>query len=387
MPGERALRIVVCGTDFGRTYLSALAARPGFELVGIMARGSERSHRCARHHGVPLYHTADDLPSTVDAAAVVVSAAINGGPGGAIARDLMAKGLHVLQEHPLDQQELAQCLRSARRHGVVYQVNSHYRRLPAVVRFLLASDRLLAHQKALHLDAQSSFLVLYPLLDILAGAVGTVRPFSVTGPATGPSMLRAVSGTLGGVPLTLRVQHQLDPVNRDNGAHLLHRITLYTEGGSLHLSGPDGPVIWNPRFYRPRDYADVVDVADSGDSGLDLPAFEVLDAPNGDQGGPVADTYRSVVGVRWPDAVGVALDEFRSAVLSDVDPLPRGQYHLALAQAAARVVECLGPPELMVTNPPDVAGAFAAVTGRDPTTGRAEAAKPALARPASAHLG
>jgi pyochelin biosynthesis protein PchG len=355
MPTQ-ALRVVVCGTDFGRTYLAALEQCPGFELGGILARGSDRSRRCAEHYGVPLYTAAGELPSTVDAACVVVGAGINGGPGGRLAQELMDRGLHVLQEHPLDQDELAQCLRTARRNRVVYHVNGHYVRLPAVARFVELSRRLRQVQQPRFVDAQGSFLVLYPLVEILASALAGVRPFDFSGPVTGPPLLRSLSGVLGGVPLSLRVQHQLDPVNRDNGAHVLQRITIFSDGGNLHLAGPAGPVIWSSRLHRPDDYAEVVNVAESADASLDLPTFQVL-YPS------TAGTQRHMVAQLWPEAVRAALGQFRAAIDSGEDPLPAGQVQLALTQVTREIVARLGAPELLPTGPPDIARAYAAVTG------------------------
>ena len=104
-------KVVVCGTGFGRVYLQALrlAGMP-FELVGIMARGSARSRACAAHYDVPLCREVDELPDGTELVCVVVSSRINGGRGAELAQSLMARGVHVMQEHPLDEFELADCL-------------------------------------------------------------------------------------------------------------------------------------------------------------------------------------------------------------------------------------------------------------------------------------
>ncbi|NUT35311.1 MAG: Gfo/Idh/MocA family oxidoreductase [Hamadaea sp.] len=337
------MRIVVCGTDFGRIYLSALTATLGFELAGIVARGGERSHRCAKEYGVPLYTSVAEVPDDVRAACVVVGARINGGPGGVLARELMARGIHVLQEHPLGEDELAECVRDARRHGVVHHVNSHYVHLPAVAAFVDAARRLRAQGEVIGVEAQTSFLVLYPLLDILATALGRLRPFDV-GDAGGPALFRVVTGVVGGVPLALRVQNQLHPGDRDNGAHLLHRISLYTPGGHLHLADAAGPVTWHSRLHRPADYATSVTVGQSADPDLDLPLGRAVH--------PAAASHREVVGTLWPAAVRTALRHFRDAVLEGVDPMPHAQYHLALARATKRITDRLGPPELVTGTAP-----------------------------------
>lgn len=353
MPGRR-LRVVVCGTDFGRTYLSAVRRSDDFELVGILARGSARSRGCATHYGVPLFTEPDELPPAVDAACVVVGAAINGGAGGHIARALMDRGVHVLQEHPLDPAELAQCLRAARRNRLVYQVSCHYADLPAVSSFLEAGRRLLQVQRPRFVDAHGSFALLYPLVDVMAKLLGRIRAFDFSAPAAGPPVLRSLTGVLGGVPVALRVQQQMDPVNSDNGGHVLQRVTLCTDGGNLQLSGPAGPVVWSSRFHRPDDYADVITVDDSADESLDLPAFRVLQPS-------FAVTHRHVIGGQWPDAVGAALDRFRSAIHRGQATPSEGQYHLGLAEVTRQIVAALGPVELVPTDPPEAGLAFATV--------------------------
>ena len=357
-------RVVVCGTGFGRTYLAGVAGLAGrgepVELAGVLARGSARSQQCARHYGVPLYTDVDQLPAGIEIACVVVSAGINGGRGAELAQRLMARGVHVLQEHPLHQAELAECLRQARRHGVVYHVNSHYVHVASVATFVRAARRLLAGQRPVFVDALTSFQVLYTMVDLLGQALGGIRPWSLAvAPAPGgaPEVLRSVSGSLGGVPATLRVQNQMYPEERDNGAHVMHRVTLATEGGDLLLANTLGPVLWNPRLHMPADYQEAVTVAASTAAHLDLPGATVL-------GPSRLPSHRQVIGQEWPAAAGRALLELRQAVLDGADPLPRGQYHLALCRLVAEVTGQLGRPEVRATGAPRIVEA-AALVGAD----------------------
>jgi thiazolinyl imide reductase len=352
-------RVLVCGTGFGRTYLAALR-RPGmpFELCGILARGSDRSRACARHYQVPLFTDIDQIPSTVDIACVVVNAAINGGPGARLAQDLLARGAHVLQEHPLHATELAECLRQARRTGRIYHLNTHYVHVPAVAAFIRAARRLLPAQAPVFVDAVTGFQVLYTLVDILGRALDGLRPWSLAvQPGVAGEVLRAVHGTVAGVPTTLRVQNQLDPAARDNGAHVMHRITLATEGGNLLLANTHGPVLWCPRLHMPDGYADVVDVADCPDEALDLPAALSVTG-----GGP--PTHRDAIGAEWPRAAATALLDLRRAILAGEDPLPNGQYQLAVARLVADLTGQLGRPELVAAGRPRIVQA--AGLARDP---------------------
>jgi pyochelin biosynthetic protein PchG len=343
-------RVVVVGTGFGRVYLSALrrAGMP-FELVGIVARGSARSRACAGAYEVPLYTALGQLPAGVDVACVVVGSGINGGRGAELAQELMARGVHVLQEHPLHHAELAACLREAHRHRVVYHLNTHYVHVRAVRRFIEAARRLVERQRPVFVDVVTSFQVLYTLFDVLGQALGTVRPWSFAASPPGAGVLRTLDGTIGGVPATLRVQNQLHPGDRDNGAHVLHRVTLGTEGGSLLLVTTHGPVLWSPRAHMPADYREAVRIEDSAAAHLDLPSVSCI-------GPEAAPSYRRVVSEEWPAATAAALLELRRAIVAGEDPRPRGQHHLALCRLTADATGRLGAPELLPVEEPHVLG-------------------------------
>nr|BFE59212.1 hypothetical protein GCM10020063_037380 [Dactylosporangium thailandense] len=335
-------RVLVCGTDFGRIYLAALAAPDaGFELAGILARGGARSVACAAHYGVPLYTTVAQVPSDVEIACVVVGGAVTGGPGAELASALLARGIHVLQEHPLHHDELAGCLRTAHRHGVVHHLNTHYVHVAPVRRFVAAARALLARQRPLFVDAMVAVQVTYTLWDILGRALGSVRPWSFAGPQpAGPeAAFRSLDGTLAGVPLTLRVQQEMDPSQPDNFAHLFHRITIGTEGGHLTLVNTHGPVLWSPRPHMPADAASVVAFEDSAAGHLDFASTAPL--------GPAeAPSYREVLARLWPDAVRHALRELAADLPDPAAARRRGQYHLALCRLTADVNARLGPPAM-----------------------------------------
>ncbi|MBV9449451.1 MAG: Gfo/Idh/MocA family oxidoreductase [Streptosporangiaceae bacterium] len=367
-PGEWRPRVLICGTGFGRVYLSAVR-RPGmpFELAGILARGSRRSVACAQRYQVPLYTEVDALPGGLELACVVVNAGINGGRGAELAQELMSRGMHVLQEHPLDQSELAACLRQARRSGVMYQVNSHYIHVPAVECFIRAARRLTERQAPLFVDAISSFQVLYTLIDILGQVLGGIRPWSLTvapEPAGAPAVLRSVNVDLGGVPVSLRIQNQLDPRRRDNGPHIMHRVTLATEGGNLLLATTQGPVLWNPRLHMPEDYPQAVTVRESAAGHLDLPSVRCLTASAG-------PSYRDVIADEWPLAVARSLTGLRAAILAGGDPLTGGRYHLAVSRLVAAITAQLGRPEVRAAGDPAILEAAEAVAGA-PGAGRSQ---------------
>ncbi len=345
MSGSDPMRVVVCGTTFGRIYLDAVAGAPDdYQLVGVLTTGSEHSRRLARERGVPLYTAVDELPDDVDVACVVVRSGLLGGPGSRLAEQLLERGVHVLQEHPVHHDELAGCLRLARKHGVQYHLNTFYEHLEPVRRFRAAAAELVRLRRPLFVDATAGFPVAFALLDLIGSVLGGVRPWSF-GPVAespeasdmerGASQLRVLTGTIAGVPVTLRVQNQLDPERPDNPAELLLGLSLTVEGGTLHLVTTHGPAVWASRPCLP-----------GSAPGRPAPASAaaVLGADR-------VPCFAECVATLWPDAVRHALDRLRAAAAAGDNPMRRGQYHLSLCLAWSDLAVRLGPPELTSLTP------------------------------------
>ncbi|MGF1344261.1 Gfo/Idh/MocA family oxidoreductase [Streptomyces flavovirens] len=343
MNAPAPLRVLVCGTNFGRFYAEAVRRRPGYTLAGILSRGSQASREYAASLGVPFHADVDDLPGDIDAACVAVSSSISGGQGTDLARALMDRGIHVLQEHPVHLTELTDNLRHARRRGVRYRLNTHYPDVAPVRAFIEAARRLVAQQRPLFVDAATPIHLMHPLVDILGQAMGALRPWGFADPAPlpagiGPQPFRSLHGVFAGVPLTLRVHHQLDPSDRDNHAFHWHRISLGTEGGVLTLADTHGPVLWSPRLHigRDTDRRFVLDGPGTGSLGLGSTAVV------GSTG-----SFRTVFSDLWPEAIGSALDGLRDAVARGGDALRAGQYELAVCRIWTDLAARLGPPEIV----------------------------------------
>lgn len=354
------MRAIVCGTRFGQVYLQAFR-QPGnpVELAGVFAGGSPRSRAVARHYGVPLFTRIDDIPGDVDIACVVIRGGLLGGQGTDLALSLMERGLHVLQEHPLHRDELAACVRQARRYGVVHRLNSFYVHVEPVRRFIAAARQLLRTQQVRYVDAACGFQLAYSLLDILGHALGGLRPWGFVQPADGAEVFgltrldvpfRSLDGVLAGVPITLRVQNQMDPEDPDNYAHLMHRITIGVEGGNLSLLTSHGPTIWSARPDFPRTVG--ADNAAShfasgagGHAHLDLPSSLTL--------GPAeAPGFRAAFEDVWPAGVARALTELVDAVEAGRSGSAHEQSHLALCELWQDITKVLGPPELVRADDP-----------------------------------
>jgi len=361
----KRLRVLVCGVTFGQVYLRGVASLPAhFELAGILARGSAHARDCARRHGVPLYTAVEQVPpQSVDLACVVVRAGVVGGVGTELALALLARGIHVLQEHPLHHDEVAACLRAARQAGCRYRINSFYPDVAPVARFIDAARRALALREAVYVDAACSVHVLYPLVDMLGQALGALRPWAFArlldddhgGPFT------SIVGRIGGVPLTLRVQNQLDPADPDNYTQLLHRIALGTSGGTLTLSDTHGHVLWHPRMHLERRDDGVLDLA-AEDAATALPVGSLL--------GPAeAPTFGAVFRELWPQAIARALLRMHTAIGNPAGEAALSQYTLPSCKVWQELGTLLGPTRPVAAGAPRPlpAEALLANTGSMPT--------------------
>lgn len=335
------LRAVVCGVTFGQTYLNGLASLPDqFELAGIVARGSAFAQACARRYGVPLYTAVEHLPPDIDMACVVVRSGVVGGAGTLLALSLLERGIHVIQEQPLHHDELSAILRTARKNGCQYRLNGFYPDVEQVARFIQASRFILGRRRAIFLDAACSIHVLYPLIDIIAHVLGSLRPWSfaalpVAKADAGP--FTCIAGRIGGVPLTLRVQNQLDPRDPDNNIHLFHQISLGTEGGTLNLADSHGQLLWHPRMHLLRRNDGVIDLS-AEHQPLTLPVSSII-------GPPAVPSYHEVFNHGWTEAVARCLLRFRDAIIAGVQDARSQQSMLSAARAWGDLGAQLGPPE------------------------------------------
>jgi thiazolinyl imide reductase len=343
---EGRLRVVVCGAVFGQVYLEAfrLGEYP-LELVGILARGSPRSEACARHYGVPLFTSIDQIPSDVDVACVVVRSRILGGKGTDLAHSLMRRGIHVLQEHPVHPDEIAESLRVAREHGVQYRLNSFYVNVGPVRGFIGAARELCRTERPLFIEAACGCQLSLSLLDIIGTSLGGFRPWDIhVLPHQPGDPFVTLKGTIAGVPVSLRIQNQLDPADPDGFSYFLHQVTFGFTQGSLSLVDTHGPLVWVPRPQFPRD----VRTLDASPQFASAPAAAPRAVVIGSSSPP---SFDEMFRVRWPVGVARALLELRQAIANGDDPLRAGRHKLTVCELWRDVLTQTGPPELVHGDP------------------------------------
>ncbi len=355
LPGA-PLRLLVCGTRFGETYLAALARSvPGVVLAGLLARGSERSHRLARHFGVPLFTDVAAALPACDAAAVVIRAGALGGAGTALAEALLFAGRPVLMEHPLHPTEMQRLLGAAAQARLPFHVNSLYPLLPAQRRF---ADALRAWRRATpesqgYVEATTSRQLLYSTLDLLGRALGGLDRLDIAPPpaAGRPGCFVHLAGMLAGLDFSLRLQTYLDPRDPDHHSLVMHRIAAGGPEGSIALASSFGPVVISRPLHLP-GYAENA-------GSLLLPgevpgaARPFLDAPMVACTETSAPTGAEALADALPGAAAAAIAAFAAAVRGAAAPAGQSAEHLlAVARAWLLANQRAGAPVLRSVPPP-----------------------------------
>jgi len=237
------VRFLICGTNYGATYFRALYANENGMIAGVLAR-SERSRALAAECGVPFYASVDDVPpDAIDAACV----AIPGPDGHAVTSALLARGIHVLAEHPVYPAQVIEHRGTAREHGAVYHVNAHYSDLEAAATFVSAFQATRQRSKLLFVNVMTNTRALYSAIEIVGRAIGPLRPFTLEHvPLDAGSFFHLARAIVPGAPLTFQLQRISSAVDDGSANWVSHNITAGFDDGVLSLNEAFGPVAWMP---------------------------------------------------------------------------------------------------------------------------------------------
>jgi thiazolinyl imide reductase len=244
--------VLVCGTNYGRTYLDAIElGGADYRLVGILANGSVRSQEVARANGVPLYRCVESLAPGIDLACAAMGASASD-----VVLDLLKQGIHVLCEHPQKPSQLESALGTAASRGLCLHVNGHFADLEAAVAFISYCRRVSSSAPPSFFHVTITDRSLYAALDILRRVLPSFAPFQFHVTSRLPPFT-VVQGLLSGIPVTLHLQHNAHGRLLPDGsaAYLVdHRIVAGFPTGILTLLSINGPVIWNanPHCVPPR---------------------------------------------------------------------------------------------------------------------------------------
>lgn len=340
----RPLKVLVCGTNFGRVYLKGLEkCSEKFKISGIFSHGSQQSKLEADKYGVPLLTDLNKVTKyDFDIACVVIRSTAVGGKGTEIAKKLLEKGIHVIQEHPVHYNDIVKLLQIAKENNCVYYVNTFYPNIKNVQTFIDTSQRLLKVSKPMYIDATCSTQVLFPMINILGKALKGYYPWklNIADSISNVYPFKVLSGEIKGIPAIVKIQNQLDPKDPDNNGFLLHRIVIGTTEGALCLDNSNGFVIWNSQMYVPHA-GGILDMYGKNKY-IELPVSEIA---CGNEGMSYSDVYNEL----WPNGIIQALNRFVNAIEDTQKRSMEAQQMLAVGEIWRDLSEKIGSPQLVET--------------------------------------
>lgn len=242
---QQAKQVLLCGTEYGQTYLPAIYQKKGFELAGILARGSDQSIRLAEQHGVSLYTRVDEIDEPIDIACV----AINETVGTPIAQQLLQKGISTLVEHPLSINSIQQLITTATNSNTRCQINSHFAELPPIADFIRVCQILNATSTPSVITIFCNSRTLFSTLDVLMRCFGLIhlQQLSTCSANHYQHCTMLLSGdSITNLSCTLVYQQWRYEQDNSMDSPLGHQISITYPRGVLNLAGSFGPCLWFP---------------------------------------------------------------------------------------------------------------------------------------------
>lgn len=340
---DKKIRVIVNGVGFGQFYLRALEElKEEYELVGILSRGSEWSKKCAYKYGVPLYTDIDEITKDmVDLVCVVVKSTVVGGAGSNIVEKILEKGINVIQEHPVHQEDYIKSIKMAQKNNCSYRLNTFYPDLINVAHYIKLSKGLRKYCNIKCINAECSVHVLFPMIDILGRVIGKLRPwkFEKVKNTLIESPFSMIQGYIGDVPICINVQNQFEPKDPENSILLFHRIVTYTECGNLIMTGTNNNIIWEPSMNKQLG-EDGFFHAEEENEFLDLLVYEM---DNVNEGKTLREIYLQV----WPDSIRRFMKRYYYDFINESKNNKEVQFLLGACQVWKDLGQCIGATEMI----------------------------------------
>lgn len=358
MEKKKRYRVLLCGTNFGKFYISALLEKGHcFDLVGILAKGSDRSLNFAGELGVPFYKTVEELPEDIDIACVVLKSTLLGGQGTSLAMKLMKKGINVIQEHPVHHSDISACMKIAKENKVNYHVNSHFVNVKPISIFIDYVSRTNKKEEPVFIDLTSSLI--YSSIDIIGRCLGGLDEFHFFQNCELPENVseisnkkflpyKSIQGVIKGIPVYIKIQNYFDPDDLDNNYLIMHRISIGSESGNTTLLSSHGPVIWSEGYPVP-DRDCIIEEKDE-QSFLDghQKKYEKYTHPTSvifsEREGP---SYSNITYGYWPEAIIKALYVMKEQMESSIEDKWQSECYLkSLSLIWVEIMKIAGKPAL-----------------------------------------
>ncbi|HRU97883.1 MAG TPA: Gfo/Idh/MocA family oxidoreductase [Ruminococcus sp.] len=245
---EKKLKAVVCGASFGQFYMEALSRMSDrIELVGLVARGSEKSIRCAEIYGVSLFTSKDQIPDDIDIAFVILRSAVLGGAANEYTDFFLDRGVHVLQEFPVHPDDVRNNFKKARKNKVCYHVGDFYLHLPQIRKFTEYVKKLNEICPPSHIQMSLAAAVSMPALMMLRDMLPSANRPELKCVSDNETPFQVILGNIDGVPVTAEIHNEVNTDDPDSAMYLLQAFNVIYETGRLSLQDPLGDIFWYPK--------------------------------------------------------------------------------------------------------------------------------------------
>lgn len=244
---EEPMKVLVCGTNYGATYIRALASAPqNLSLAAILSTGSQRSMEYAAQLQVPHFTQIEQLPAgSVDIACIAVA----GEAGQQLAVQCLTRGIHVLCEHPVGEEFVSYALGLAAKNSCRFHVNAHFADLAAPQAFYQAISVASQQGPCMHFDLNVNLRTLYSGLDLLGRALGSLSSIELVPKASNPKgkgLFETLQLTGAEFSVSLLCQNFASEHDDGSATLLNHRLSATFPHGNLLLCETAGPVYWFP---------------------------------------------------------------------------------------------------------------------------------------------
>lgn len=272
--------VLVCGSGFGKIYINAINKMEDFYISGILGSGSKRTKVLAEELDVPYFEDANDDRIIADIACVIVPNSGAGGRGFEIAKVLLKRGISVLLEHPIHEKEILECFKVAK--DTNFMINPFYRYTDPFLKFLDILYELKKQSSIINMSLECSINVLYDGIDMLGCCLDSISDWKLGDVSdlynmgiSGKICDTVLVSEIGNIPVTFKINRNVDKHDVDHPMHLYHRIEVTFTNGRLCLVNTNGPIIWLPFIELPRDSNNLLNFNNDNDN-LKIPTAVVL---------------------------------------------------------------------------------------------------------------
>ncbi len=317
-------KILVCGDTSCQITLDALQGLKGeFEIVGLLARETKVNQQCAQYYKIKLYSNVAELPNDIQLA-MITSSVINTPPEASaeLVEKLLEHGLHVLQEQPVNYEDIIRWMKIARKNHLCYAVGNPLVYLSSLAAFGNCMAMLTKQTKITHIDIDLDIGIVYSIIHLLIDSLPQTRMFTIKSQTSVSNENSIVNGELGGIPFLFRIRSRCSP---ESGLLFpqLHRLTIGTCNGNLSVTGLAGTIVWEQYMIMPYDNTPF-QKSEQYSYSFDSPCTTIRNSKK--------MNFREFISQEWAEAIKTELSKMREKIFTNRQDAASAQREILCAK-------------------------------------------------------